>query len=121
VLGGGLFSGLKGVEVSGYEIHMGQTEAAGAASPMRVIETHGGKCDYPDGAADAAGNIFGSYIHGLFHNAALIDGLLANLRKRKGLTPPAAAAETADPYDALAAHVRASLDMKAVYGIAGLR
>jgi adenosylcobyric acid synthase len=118
--GEGLFAGLEGTEVTGYEIHMGQSTSADSKPAMKVFETHGGKCDYLDGASNPNGSIFGTYVHGLFHNVAFTDGMLSNLRKKKGLQPGAAPASTRDEYDVLADAVRKSLDMEAVYRIVGL-
>jgi adenosylcobyric acid synthase len=118
VAGGGLLGGLAGVTVSGYEIHMGQTTRHVGAPVFRVVETPDGTASYFDGTARGDGNVFGSYIHGLFHNTAFTHGLLDFLRQRRGV--PATAAPDIDrdeQYDALATVVRQSLDMKAVYGI----
>jgi adenosylcobyric acid synthase len=115
----GMFAGLNGVEVAGYEIHMGRTEGDNR-SPFHIFETPQGKADYADGSVSDGCSVLGSYIHGLFHNTAFTDGVLAYLMKRRGLSPSGVAANTKDPYDALAAVVKESLDMQAVYRIAGL-
>jgi adenosylcobyric acid synthase len=118
VAAGGLFGGLKGTEISGYEIHMGQTIRHGGEPAFRVVETPEGAAPYFDGTARGDGNVFGSYIHGLFHNAGFTHGLLDILRERRGL-PAIVAADINrdDQYDALAAVVRQSLAMEAIYGI----
>ena len=56
----GLFEGLKGVEITGYEIHMGQTRGQNHAPAFQVVETPQGKADYFDGAVSDDCLIFGS-------------------------------------------------------------
>jgi adenosylcobyric acid synthase len=72
-----------------------------------------------DGALSADGNVVGTYIHGLFHNAAFRLALLQELGERKGLTFAAARGQfsTDEQYDRLAAHVRGSLDMDLIHRI----
>ena len=120
VAGKGILAGLNGVEVGGYEIHMGQTQGD-SRGPFHVFETPEGKVDYPDGSLNDDCSVFGSYIHGLFHNAAFTEGVVSYLRTRRGLGPSGVAPDARDPYDVLASVVRGSLDMQAVYRIAGLR
>ncbi len=117
---GSMFGALDGVEVRGYEIHMGQTKNENLEAPFRVFETSSGRADYSDGAMSADGHIFGSYIHGLFHNEAFTDGLLTYLRSRRGLSGQTRSGPLADEYDLLASAVRSSLNMSEVYRIAGL-
>ncbi|MBI2832169.1 MAG: cobyric acid synthase [Chloroflexi bacterium] len=118
VAGAGLFEGLKGLEVTGYEIHMGQTTGREFSPAFRVIETPQGKAGYSDGAVSGDCLIFGSYIHGLFHNVDFTRALLDRLRQLRGL--PVAAEVTVskdDRYDELASLVRENLDMLRVYDI----
>lgn len=56
----GLFSELKGKEIYGYEIHMGETKLGRNAYPFCDL---GGKLD---GATDETGTIMGTYVHGIF-------------------------------------------------------
>ena len=114
----GLLAASEGIEVIGYEIHMGQTKSAHDRAAFRIVETPEGKCDYLDGSTSDDGNIFGSYVHGLFHNASFTRALLGRLCERKGL--PATSQEAPDKdkqYDELAIMVRQSLDMDALYRI----
>ena len=64
----------------------------------------------------------GTYIHGLFHNGGLRRSLLQGLARRKGVSLPVAAEETAvdGEFDKLAEWVRGSLNMDLVYQISGL-
>ena len=102
-----------GAELTGYEIHMGRTETT--APPF---------CRFADGTSDGAvsGNVFGTYLHGLFDSGKLADRLAQYLAARKGITVSKTPVETRAAYrerqyDLLADAVRESLDMKRVYEI----
>lgn len=115
----GLFEGLSGVEIIGYEIHMGHSRSQNQAPAFQVIETPQGKADYFDGAVSDDCLIFGSYIHGLFHNVNFTHTLFNRLRQLRGLPVTATVAIDKDEqYDELARIVRANLDMRQVYQIA---
>ena len=104
---------LKGAAVDGYEIHMGTTEVRGA--PFCRLED-----GTPDGCC--AGNVFGTYLHGLFDSGEVTDKLADWLCERKGVEKTPAASESRRDYrerqyDLLAEQVRRALDMDAVYRI----
>ena len=114
----GLLKGLKGIEVIGYEIHMGQTRSQNCQPAFQILETPQGRADYFDGAVNSNGFIFGTYIHGLFHNANFTHCLLNRLRQLRGL-PIISAPSTnkQEKYDKLASIIRQNLDMSQVYKI----
>jgi len=114
----GLFRDLRDIDITGYEIHMGQTENDNCQPVLRVIETHRGHADYFDGAVSADGFVFGTYMHGLFHNSEFTRRLLNRLRQLRGL-PAAASLSTnkQEMYDKLADVIRRNLDMSKVYEI----
>jgi adenosylcobyric acid synthase len=62
---------LEGVEVSGYEIHAGVT--SGAALERPAVQLDDNRCD---GAQSVDGQIFGTYLHGLFETPAACSALL---------------------------------------------
>ncbi|MBR3560860.1 MAG: cobyric acid synthase [Oscillospiraceae bacterium] len=102
-----------GVTIDGYEIHMGATQARG--EPFCRLED-----GRPDGCR--AGNVCGTYLHGLFDRGEVTDRLAAWLCKRKGI--PALPLPREDrrayrerQYDLLADGVRSALDMDAVYRV----
>ncbi len=68
----GLWAGLCGVTVSGYEIHHGQTQQAGLAQASELAQPA-----MPDGLAwqNPAGNVLGLYLHGLFEDPAALQAL----------------------------------------------
>lgn len=115
---GGLFEGLKDIDITGYEIHMGQTGNVNCRPVLQVLETPRGKADYFDGAISESGLIFGTYIHGLFHNAEFTHRFLNRLRHLRGLTvTTASSTNKQEMYDKLADVIRHSLDMPRVYEI----
>ena len=73
--GQGPWAGLAGVSVAGYEIHHGQTGqhvAMQAAGDVAVEVLPGGL-----GWQNAAGNVLGLYLHGLFEDTAALQALFA--------------------------------------------
>lgn len=103
---------LAGAELEGYEIHMGRTEARGA--PFCVLDN-----GRPDGCAQ--GNVWGTYLHGLFDSGALTSKLAELLCRRKGLrlelAQPLSHAAYQQQFDLLAEGVRQALDMEQIYRI----
>lgn len=100
---GGMLSGLNGMSYTGYEIHMGRSQEK--LPPLQ------GK-----------GNVYGTYIHGIFDAPGVSDEMLRALCAQKGLD--FAALGTFDPreykerqYDLLADAVRGGLDMELVYRV----
>lgn len=112
----GLLAHMRGMDITGYEIHMGHTGST--LSPFQVTETPGGADDYPDGALSADGMVFGTYLHGLFHNDLFTRTLLNTLRRLKGLPDDTSGFSERDRhYDDLAEHVRRNLKMDEIYRI----
>ena len=116
--GEGIFAALSGVPFHGYEIHMGETTYLEDAGPLSRLTCLDGT-EKPDGAA--RGNVWGSYVHGIFDAGTFAQELVNALLTAKGLSPDAAAVDwetyQEEQYDKLAAGVRASLDMDRVYRI----
>ena len=118
------FLGIKasGLELKGYEIHMGRTEfAAGTEAAFQIEERSCQKAASPDGAVASSGLVLGTYLHGIFDNDSY-RGLLANaLRQRKGLAPLDRSGDTQArkeaAYNRLAAVVRENLEMTRLYAI----
>jgi adenosylcobyric acid synthase len=115
----GLLAGAKGLELSGYEIHMGQTVSKEKTGTFRIIETPQGATDYTDGTENEKGMILGTYIHGLFHNDDFRQVFLNNLRKHWGLaeSSTSTASTKEQQYDKLADLIRRSLDIPRIYRI----
>jgi adenosylcobyric acid synthase len=111
--GPGFLATVAGTKVTGYEIHMGHSQRMGEdARPLfRVTRRSGQPVELFDGAVDAIGRIWGTYLHGLFDNTEFRRAWLRSL----GWSPPNQevnlAAVRQASYDRLAAAVRSSLDM----------
>ena len=114
--GSGLFAALSGVPFAGYEIHMGVTTIDGPALVQIKSQTGEEKAD-----GCCAGNVWGSYVHGIFDRASCAQAVVNCLRRAKGLEADATAVDwdayQEQQYDKLAAGVRANLDMQAIYEI----
>lgn len=113
----GIFVPLNGVSVEGYEIHMGRTVSSSLEPAISLAREEGDV--HGDGLAD--GNVFGSYVHGIFDSDELLSGLTRILMRMKGLEEEAAvfdlAAHKQREYDRLADLIRSSLDMQQIYNI----
>lgn len=102
----GPLAGARGSALTAYEIHMGHTDGDGPvlfalASPDGSLR--------PEGVCSADGLTAGTYLHGLFRNAAVREALLEWLASRRGLRLPPPNRPT-DPFDRLAEVLRSSLD-----------
>ncbi|GGO34225.1 cobyric acid synthase [Gemmobacter aquaticus] len=99
-----------GLEVEGYEIHIGATTGPDRARPFAHV------AGQPEGAISADGRIIGSYLHGLFRadafRAAFLRGLGA---QSSGLAYGRVVEET---LDALAAHMETHLDVDGLLALA---
>ena len=107
VNGGALVAG-SGLELRGYELHVGDSRVAGAARFATLLRPDGRRI--ADGAVSADGRVIGTYLHGLFDNEGFRTALLAMLAGRRGIRPPAGAVPT-DRYAHLATWFRAAIDV----------
>ncbi|WP_251330987.1 cobyric acid synthase [Haloplanus pelagicus] len=99
--GAGPLAGLDG-EVSGYEIHMGDTRA------LRAV-------DRPVGPQSAAvGSVAGTYLHGLFENRTVREAFVDAVYESADKARPERGRDRRTPYDAAAALVRDHVDTSAL-------
>lgn len=105
----GILKGISGCGFDGYEIHMGKTgwSEKKEKQPENVI---------------SAGNVYGSYIHGLFDHAETADVILLALAEKKGVSLQGGEMEDyrtfkEKQYDKLADTLRVYLDMEEIYGM----
>ncbi len=115
----GLFADMQGIEISGYEIHMGRTSIIGQTRclPLLRVTMRGGSPSAElDGVTTESGLIGGTYFHGLFDNQALRRQMLTNLALRKGISLPSASAHfnREAMYERFAQIVRENMDMSFV-------
>ncbi|MBU5430166.1 cobyric acid synthase [Kineothrix sp. MSJ-39] len=135
----GIFSCLSGQSIRGYEIHMGETsycenidvkitdmqEEINRASGLLHLATdmHTDRSGYAPVYTDGcmAGNVYGSYVHGIFDAGDLAYCIAETLAERKGRSLHAGMTDYAafkeQQYDKLAETMREYLDMDAVYGM----
>jgi adenosylcobyric acid synthase len=105
---GGRVDAFGGCAVEGYEIHMGNTFTAdGAPAPSLLMQR---------------GNVFGTYLHGIFDSAEFRGGFLAALCAQKGIPPLSEhffdlRQYKEEQFDILEAAVREYLDMPFIYRI----
>ena len=116
----GVFAPLSGAEIEGYEIHMGESilkENAGTAT--KITDSVSG-IKKEEGAF--AGNVCGTYIHGVFDKEESAEAIIRVIGEKKGIdvenmTGVDFAAFKEQQYDILAAELRKHLDMKKIYEI----
>lgn len=108
----GLLAGARGLDVAGYEIHVGVSRSLGGAAV--ALESANGR--EPLGFTDASGWIVGAYVHDLFKNDALTDRILHNLAPAAWSMPPPEAAPFSQEaeFDKLADRLRACLDLRRI-------
>lgn len=99
---GGIFSGLSGREYDAYEIHMGET-----TNNLAVVNE---------------GNVYGTYLHGIFDKEDVCKAVVDALLRAKGLsTDNVQAFDLAEyknsQYDILAHEMRKALDMDYIYRV----
>ena len=123
---GGVLDGLSNVHVEGYEIHMGKTEVLDGASAdgFAVTRWAGEEADSGESAPVLYrnGNVYGSYVHGIFDTAACSTALVRALLAAKGIDDIEVQgidmhAYKQEQYDKLADMIRTNMDMELVYQI----
>jgi len=115
----GILSDLSGVEFSGYEIHMGKTNVTSGNNISTIVDcvsgTKGG-----DGCQN--GNVYGTYVHGIFDDADVAYTVVKSLMKNKGIDFADYKNQSTEDYkqkqyDLLADTVRKSVNMDLIYNI----
>ena len=102
--------------LTGYEIHMGRTDATGNdLHPFVVTRRSEKPCEVTVGAARRDGLAWGTYIHGIFDNDDFRRQFINGLRRQKGWQALPVSLhyreEKEEKYDRLAAVVIEALDM----------
>ncbi|WP_026526860.1 cobyric acid synthase [Butyrivibrio sp. VCD2006] len=111
----GSYKPLSGTEVSGYEIHMGES----------IIEREGASKSIRDILVISNENVLGTYIHGFFDEPELTKKLLQIVYDRKGIKEKVPEIEGALVHqnrelDRLSDVLRDSLDWKLIYSAIGI-
>ena len=127
----GILKELSGLEIEGYEIHMGISHSAdpdaGFMTQVTEIQQRStistlSKLQKQDGIS--YGNCYGTYLHGIFDRPGVAEAITRILLKKKGLDGETVASfdyqrYKEQQYDKLADVLRQSLDMKAIYEMMG--
>ena len=132
----GALSGLSGKSVRGYEIHMGSTGYGGSIADSENVRQPESRSDEKgyvcriqneaDGSVKYdgifSGNVYGTYVHGIFDEGTLAETLVGILAERKGVVLDTGQMISYGQfkqmqYDKLADGLRESMDMEAVYAM----
>jgi adenosylcobyric acid synthase len=109
----------EGTRITGYEIHLGETEYLPGARCFAEIVRAGSNELLADGALAEEGSILGTYLHGVFDEDSFRHAFIQAARLRRGLAPACKLArvhaEREQRIDRLAAEVRRALDMDLIY------
>ena len=101
---------------SGYEIHMGRSNAHGPYEAFAELDCDDGS--HSDGAVSTDRRVVGTYVHGLFADDAMRHAFVRAARAACGLRAATAlaphGADREARLDRLAEHVRSSLDLSAL-------
>lgn len=108
---GDSFVGQRGMEVEGYEIHMGRTVSN---SPIFSLP------DGPDGASNPSGRIWGTYLHGVFDLPEFRRSWLTALGWSRSGEPLSLKDFRERAFDRLADHMEEHIDMRSLEAILGL-
>ncbi|MBR4905620.1 MAG: cobyric acid synthase [Clostridia bacterium] len=113
----GSLAALSGKSFDGYEIHMGQTQSDAPIASITDSVSGGTRMD---GCQN--GNVYGSYVHGIFDGDAVAGTLVRALAERKGIDPDSLDAVSGEAhkqqqYDLLAEAIRNHMDMQKIYRI----
>lgn len=117
----GILQPLSGNSFSGYEIHMGKTTNCCMKkqnSPLTRMKVQGQWKE----EGTFQGNVYGTYVHGIFDHAQTAGRMVEILAKKKGVLVDTSSlmdykAYEQLQYDKLAAGLRDSLDMPQIYGM----
>ena len=114
---GGMLVPATGLELRGYELHVGDSRSSGAAPFATLVRPDGRRI--ADGAVSADGRVLGTYVHGLFENETFRAALLLTLARRRGVSPPSGATAV-DRYAHLASWFRAAIDVPQLLTMIGI-
>lgn len=119
----GYLKNLGGKKVSGYEIHMGVTNRSNEISDLdNIYKKLGEVVNYTEGSVNLEGNVFGTYLHGIFDEIDFTRSLLNNIREMKNLDRIESKVSSykefkEKEYDKLADFLREHLDIDKIYEI----
>ncbi len=106
--------------LTGYEIHVGDTEALAPITPAFRLRRSDDE-EVSDGCIDEGGGVLGTYIHGLFDNLEVRSSIIDFLSRRRVLGTSAGMDrfDRQAEYDRLAEVMQRSLNLQAIYALIG--
>lgn len=114
--------------VDGYEIHMGESIVGGKNGTfIEKIISQNGQDHIEKGISAWNGNVYGTYIHGIFDSGDIAHRIIDVLAERKGVSlgknedAPDYRQFKEMQYDILADMIRENMDMEAIYKMMGMR
>lgn len=115
----GILNDLSGMELTGYEIHMGHTVFTEKSPHVCTIRTSGSEAGQKEDGV-VKDHVYGTYVHGIFDHGRIAEKIIEVLAKRKGVSVDTSGmmdyqAFKETQYDKLADGLRASLDMTKIY------
>ncbi|MGX8700496.1 cobyric acid synthase [Caproiciproducens sp.] len=116
----GIFSGLSGSKIKGYEIHMGVSSAEPGCLPLCSLTNVLDGGEKKDGSSGE--DIYGTYVHGIFDEGEIASVIVRALARRKGLSVESGltmdyGAFKESQYDKLADTLRKHLGLDGIYRI----
>jgi len=116
------------VPVEGYEIHMGSTQVLDdseeSISSLFQIQEAGGELK-PEGCGAEDGRVWGTYLHGIFHNDEFRRGWLNAIREAKGIPQEDSTFSVKElkekEFDRVAESVRRHLRLDEIYKLLEMR
>lgn len=125
---GGALSKINGCMVDGYEIHMGESIVGGKNGTfIEKVISQNGQDHIEKGISAWNGNVYGTYIHGIFDSGGIAHRIIDVLAERKGVSlgknedAPDYRQFKEMQYDILADMIRENMDMEAIYKMMGMR
>lgn len=120
---GGALKKMSCAPVAGYEIHMGHTMLHPGGSPFALVKDMSSGEEKADGGC--RGNVYGTYLHGIFDEGETAKELMYALGKAKGIeclqiTEFDFKKHREEQYDKLAEMVRENCDLEKIYGRMGI-
>lgn len=118
----GVLASLSGAEIEGYEIHMGiSTGDSEMGRLTHISDSNQKECDWTEDGGNV-GNVYGSYVHGIFDKGNISKEIIMALAKHKGIQVKQLedmdyAAYKEKQYDMLADIMREHIDMNKIYEI----
>lgn len=112
----GIFADLVGVKIKGYEIHMGTTNGNGKFNEILCNGEN-----KSDGSTN--GNVYGTYVHGIFDEREFTERILKSLYAKKGLEYNVEKSDVSidefkeTQYNKLASVFRETLNIEKIYEI----